>query len=252
MFFVVHERAIEITLRGVGTIKAAAERATSDAQAIAELRDRIESQGATVDLVAKEASHAHELVRDLEDRTNEAEHQQEKLADTVEKARSKLSEINNIVLFTHTAVAAQNDDRRAFDQLGRWATDTNFPMRAEAEGAYRTIMDQHSQPFYTTGFKVPWREGFDPNSLGMPELKRQYAGAPDWLKPALIEYIWKREDLDRDSQLAFLAEVVRSDGSLKAVEYAGRYLTRAIGKALNPLATDAILEAWQKHKGSGR
>ena len=50
------DRAIEITVKGVGKIKAAAEQATSDANAIAEIKERIEAQSATVDLVAEKAA----------------------------------------------------------------------------------------------------------------------------------------------------------------------------------------------------
>lgn len=56
IIFTMHDRAIEITFSKIGTIKAAAEQATADANAIADLRSRIEAQSATVDLVAQKAT----------------------------------------------------------------------------------------------------------------------------------------------------------------------------------------------------
>ncbi|MBI4793682.1 MAG: hypothetical protein HY789_13350, partial [Deltaproteobacteria bacterium] len=56
MFLTMNERATEITIEKVGTIKAAAHQATVDAKQIAEIKERILAQGATVDLVAKEAA----------------------------------------------------------------------------------------------------------------------------------------------------------------------------------------------------
>jgi len=55
-FLIIQDRVIEITVKGVGTIKAAAEQATSDANTIAEIKKRIEAQSATVDLVAEKAA----------------------------------------------------------------------------------------------------------------------------------------------------------------------------------------------------
>ena len=65
VYFTVQDRAIEISIEKVGTIKAAAEQATIDAQAVTALRNRIESQSATVDLVAQSATKAHKLIEDL-------------------------------------------------------------------------------------------------------------------------------------------------------------------------------------------
>jgi BMFP domain-containing protein YqiC len=59
------ERAIEISIPKFATIKAAAQQATTDAQAIASIRQRVEAQAATLDLVAKESADAKRLLGDL-------------------------------------------------------------------------------------------------------------------------------------------------------------------------------------------
>src|SRR3990172_9894790 len=73
VYFTVQDRAIEITIEKVGTIKAAAEQATLDAQFVADLRKRIESQSATVDLVAESAAKAHKLIEDLSQKNKTVE-----------------------------------------------------------------------------------------------------------------------------------------------------------------------------------
>lgn len=55
-FLILQERIIEFTVDGIGTIKSAAEQATADANTISDLKNRIEAQSATVDLVAKKAT----------------------------------------------------------------------------------------------------------------------------------------------------------------------------------------------------
>src|SRR5437868_3594295 len=57
-----HERAIEITFGKVASLKAAAQQATNDANEISAIRQRVEAQAATLDLVAKEAADAKRLL----------------------------------------------------------------------------------------------------------------------------------------------------------------------------------------------
>lgn len=59
------ERVTSLTFPGLGSINAAVEQATTDAKAIAEVRQRIEAQSATIDLVARDANDAKKLVETL-------------------------------------------------------------------------------------------------------------------------------------------------------------------------------------------
>ena len=55
-FMILQDRAIELTFKGVGTIKAAQEQASVDAATVAHLKERVEVRDATVDLIAREAA----------------------------------------------------------------------------------------------------------------------------------------------------------------------------------------------------
>lgn len=68
-----HERAIEITFGKVATLKAAAQQATTDAKEIAAIRQRVEAQAATLDLVAKESSDAKRLLDELRKENTKAD-----------------------------------------------------------------------------------------------------------------------------------------------------------------------------------
>ena len=50
---IMQDRALEITIKGVGSIKAAAEQAILDAKQVTEIKDQIVAQRATIDIVAK-------------------------------------------------------------------------------------------------------------------------------------------------------------------------------------------------------
>lgn len=252
VFLRVQDRATEITIKGVGTIKAAAEQASVDAKAIAEVRKRIEAQSATVDLVAQQATNAQRLGEQLSEKTQAAEKKLGEIDKALVAARTKADEVQQITEFTRTALAAQNDDRRAFDRLEVWANDAAFRLRSEAASAWATILDQHAKPFFVSGFTVPWKQGVDPSRFSVAELRREYANAPVFLRPALIEYVWKREDIPKRDRMAFLADVVAGDASLNAVEYAGRLLSEALDAKLKPLAVRPLLQVWEQKKSSVR
>lgn len=62
---VLSDRITELSVKGVGTIRAAAEQASSDAKAISDIKTRIEAQSATVDLVADRAKSTVKSLQEL-------------------------------------------------------------------------------------------------------------------------------------------------------------------------------------------
>jgi hypothetical protein len=83
---VLHERVTELTVKWVGTIKAAATQAVIDAGEIAEIRKRMEDQRATIDLVAKEATGAKRLSEDLSQKNQRAEQKLTELDQALNKS----------------------------------------------------------------------------------------------------------------------------------------------------------------------
>lgn len=100
LFFLMSEGATEISITGVGTIKAAVEQATVDAKQITEIKTRIEGQSATIDAVAKEAKDAKTLSERLEQKNKEAEEKLKTIDNTLEKASSVLKGVEAILQAT--------------------------------------------------------------------------------------------------------------------------------------------------------
>lgn len=166
----------------------------------------------------------------------------------LKKARETVNDLKVISDFTMTVIAAQNDDRKAFDKLKSWAVEKSFSRSAEAEQAWIKILDEHASPFYTSGFNVPWAAGIDPSKLSFLELQRTYNSAPTFIRLALVEYIWGRKDILKKERMQFLVDVMKNDGSLKTVEYAGRFFTSESGQNIKPLAIESLLEWWANNK----
>ncbi|MCH8010664.1 MAG: hypothetical protein IIA61_01745 [Candidatus Marinimicrobia bacterium] len=176
----------------------------------------------------------------------------EKFAET-EKSLIRLEsealvELRETAKYLMTVSAAQNDDRKAFDQLEKWLLDKNSPFSENAKQAWEKILDIHAQPWYTSGYKVPWKEGIDPSKLSISELRSFYNDVPATVRLALVEYIWERSDLPKKERMQFLVEVLKNDSSLKVVEYAGRFFTQESGQQLKPLAVKALLDWWDENR----
>jgi hypothetical protein len=173
---------------------------------------------------------------------------QKSLDEKLQEASKTLSELQLAREFTMTVIAAQSDDRKAFDQLRTWADDKSHPFSSLAEKAWRTILEQHAQPFFITDLNFPWREGIDPSKLTFEDLRKSYNDLPSYLKPALTEYIWKRQDLSKKDRMQFLVDVMQYDASLTAVEYAGRFFDSEAKLNYKPLHVKGFLKWWEESK----
>ncbi len=167
---------------------------------------------------------------------------------TLQKSNQELEKLtlkNNYLL---TVINAQNDDRKAFDQLLIWYKDKTFLLSPQALKAWANIVEKHSQPLFKKLPSFPWEEGTDPSKLNLSALKRKYESTHWYLKPNLIKYIWERKDFSKYERMEFLADVLKNDDSLRAVEYAGRYFGKEAGLKKKTLAVSEFLDWWEKNK----
>jgi hypothetical protein len=163
------------------------------------------------------------------------------------KAEISLKEINQTLQFTRTYISATYDDREAFDLLEKWADDKNFPFQKQALKASIEILDKYNPPMARGGFRIPWKPGVDPEKLTIGRVKVVYRKAPVVYRPALIEFVWKKKNYSKYDKMKFMIEIIGSDKSLKAVEYAGRYFAQGAKLELKPLAAKPMLKWWSEN-----
>ena len=248
-FLILQERVTELTVENIGTIKSAAKQASADAKAITDLKKRVEAQSATIDLIAREAANGKQLISDLSEKNSMAEKKLSELDVSISKGNIAVQELQLYTHFNSTVLAAQNDDRRAYDQLLAWSSDNAFSLKKFASQAAQTLIDQHNPAMVRGGFKVPWQQGVDPNKLTIIELWKAYKSAPTHIRIGILEFVWeKRNDLSKRERLQFLVDVLRTDESLRVVEYAGRYFAQGTGDRFKPIAIKQHLEWWSENK----
>lgn len=219
-----------------------------DAKAIADLKARVENQSATVGLVAQEASTAKALSEEVADKNQQAETKLAAIDKTLTQASSTLKKLESVTEFTITVVAAQNDDRKAFDKLREWADDDTHPFRDRAAQARDSIINALTPPIRRVPPSFPWNEGIDPSALSLEDLRSHYLTVASRWRPSLIDYIWGREDIPKIDRLDLLMSVMLEDDRLRAVEHAGRCFICGIDQRIHPLALHSLSVWWREHR----
>jgi hypothetical protein len=232
------KQAVEADAGDIAALKRQSEQRSQEAaQILSRLRE-----------TEQEVGEAKRLVDEVSRKNSEAGEKITILDKAIQEGKRAVSDLQAYTLFNSTILAAQNDDRRAFDQLWKWADDNTYPFQKAAVQAVQTIMDQHDPTLIRRGFTVPWKEGIEPQRLTLQELWAPYTQAVPAIRIGVIEFVWeKRTELPKKERLNFLAEVLRSDESLQVVEYAGRYFAQGTGNNLKPLAIPIHLKWWDEH-----
>ena len=89
----------------------------------------------------------------------------------------------------------------------------------------------------------------DSSKFNIKELRYIYEkNTPVYMRPALIEFIWKRNDISKKERMQFLVDVIENDRSLTAVEYAGRFFAVAAELKIKPMAVGYFVDWWKNNK----
>lgn len=247
----ISDRITEFSMKGIGTMKAAVSQATADANVVGELKNRVEAQSATVDLIAKDAADAKQLVNALSEKNSKAEEKLSQLDKSINDGNLAVKELQIYTLFNRVVLAAKNDSRKAYEQLLTWHADSSYPFQKDATQTIQTIIDQHNALMTITNTSLSLNDGRNILGLSLSDLRTVTLSSPPDIRRCVVEFVWKkRTDIPKKDRLEFLVEVIRSDESLLVVEYAGRYFSEGTGDKLKPLAIEQHIEWWKENKDS--
>jgi hypothetical protein len=245
------DRAVEISMAGIGKIKAAAERATIDANAIESLRQRVEAQSATVDLVANSASEARKLAGELSVRIKTTDSKLAEVDKAMQDARHSIAEVESVTNFAAVLIAAESDDWEAFHQIAQWADDIKHPLHDVALKALVKIRISFATPVTRGYVNAQWREGVDPAKMSLSELMAAFVNAQPLVHASVVHVVWNRTDIPKRQRMDFLIQALTQSASLNARDHAARLFIDAAGdKALKWNAFDVkpLVAWWEEHK----
>jgi hypothetical protein len=253
-FFSLENRITEITLPRLATIKAQADQANQYVAEIKRIRSEVEQEQQAIKSAAADAQAASRLSKELETKNTQASKQLVDLANQMSVAAKTTDSLQLVAKYTRTVLAAQADDRTAFDQLQRWSTDSSFPYAADAGHTWHAISD--NLDILMLEHHVPWRQGVDPAKFNFDEL-RKLRDSPEFsdisYRIGLIQYIASRSDIAQKDRLGFLIDVMQHDSSLRVVAYAGQGFAQVANLTnpggpnthIKPLARQFFFDWWK-------
>lgn len=201
------DRATEISVTGVGTIKAAAKMADDDAKQIIQLKEEMEEKN----------DKALELLSDLEKALHDANLQM--------KALQSREEFSKIVL------ASQFDDRQSFDRLFQLATDEEYVFQEEANEYYDIIARANSSGvFIAPELKYLNNEGenIDLDRFSLSDFAVGFYNLDRDVRSSVLFHIRDRDDLSLKAKSEFLIDVIRNDVSIQVTANAIRAFNRLV------------------------
>lgn len=186
IFLILQERVTELTVKGIGTIKAAAKQADIDAKAISDIKNRIEGQSATVDLIAKDAADSRE-------------------------------EINFNLLLTK----ASNDNRFAFDELYKIAKTEGHRLQETArQTVEQIIVDLQIVVTYRDFLDLKKKYDLNSSEASLDDLYKVFEQGPLYDKiDVLVIVYWEKRFL-KNKRLEMLYEVISKTPSIRILSSA--------------------------------
>jgi hypothetical protein len=172
------------------------------------------------------------------------------LDSTFVRAQGAISTLEGSVQIASLILAAQNDDRQAYDQISAWANDESYPFRKLALNAWISICSDYGGPLEPGYVSIEKSLGIDPDTLAFGEVAHLYRSVSAVYHADLIQRLSRRSDLPRAKVLGFLIGVLKSDGSLAATYYAGKSFASATGQRWKPFDTRPLIEWWSENRGN--
>lgn len=159
------------------------------------------------------------------------------LKNTLAEARELLTKLDEQASFIMTALAAQNDDRSAYEQLEQWSKDTKHKFHSEAAMVIKTIQLNYSERMLGKSYRsLSWKDEAKANAFDQDIILYNWSVLPrSDVAPAYVEFVWAHTNMTKEQKLHFLHSVVKnSRNSLQAADRAAELLSAELKAKYNP------------------
>jgi hypothetical protein len=187
-------------------------------------------------------------VEKLDEDSKQTQKTEAKLQTTMAEARELLAKLDEQSIFIMTALAAQNDDRSAFETLNKWSTDPKYQMQDKAEKIVRAIQLNYYDPQNSKNYGVfSWTGIVHTDGKTTTPVKPELLNIQDleviWTTvvtsqsaKGFIDNLWGNTNIMEVQKLQFLHSVIKKDSrnSLLAANRAAYLLSDALKARYNP------------------
>lgn len=194
-----------------------------------------------------------ERVEKLDADSKQTQKTEAELQATIAEARQLLAKLDEQSVFVLTAIAAQFDDRKAYETLSKWSQDANYHLKDEAVKVKSAIQLSYYDPHNLKPFTLlSWDDANMPSTFGRLEIAYNWKAVPSTMAKAYVDFVWGHTNLTRDDKLYFLRSVIEDDSrnSLLAVDRAANILAGELKAKYNPCFVFTDIEKkwseWEK------
>jgi hypothetical protein len=219
-----NERATEITMTGVGTIKAVTTKAIGDAKAIEQLRIDLDAQqtGMTEKLnqITKTLADATATNRRLEERAD----------------------------FVSLLTSALFGSRKDYERLVAMSRDTSSKFQVEASRVVATVGMLFVYNPLGPKYSIDVKPGVDIAKVSIADFTASYPVVHRYQRPAFIECLGNRTDLPLREKMEFLLKTIQTDDDLRSVMTAGHFFAQAAKIPETTTDFNLYSEWWETNK----
>ena len=167
----------------------------------------------------------------------------------VTKAENSIDQLQNTVGFNLLLTKARNDDREAFDQIVKLAEKTGPFQKTASNVAVQIAIEVNPLVSVRIDPEVPWGNyHVDPKVDQMENLLKIYPSIHPVFRPSFISQIWSQERFPKQKRLDFLYEIIKSDGSLRALDRACTIMNKEAKINKYILGAKEYLEWWHTNR----
>ena len=156
-----------------------------------------------------------------------------------------INDIQDITSFMLILLAAQNDNRLAFEQLQIMALDSLYTYRSIAFSAWLNIIDIYNQPFVSK-YRISEEIGID--SLSLNSIRNKFDSYFIYDQLGILDYVAESNRFNKKEKMEFIIDIYIKTKSIKVTEKAGKLFTQFSGQKVKPLAIKFIIDWWESNK----
>ncbi|MFA7257295.1 MAG: hypothetical protein WC047_06965 [Kiritimatiellales bacterium] len=210
------------------------------ARRITPLRDELTA------LISQTADESKQRLLLVDQRQEKSQQTENELGKLINETHKILAQVQQQADFVMTVISAQNDDRKAYDQLVQWMNDPSFPLRDQAYQAQSRIQSSYFGWLGEGSYKTAhWKDEFDPRGLSIQEIEENWTSIPSLLARGYLDSVWNCTNITKEQKLTFMHNVLTdSRNSLQAADKAARILADESKVNYNPAFVFGPIEEW--------
>jgi hypothetical protein len=177
-------------------------------------------------------------IEDINKTATESFKNETNLQAVLTEAKDTLKRLDEQSDFIMTVLAAESDDRNAFEKLRKQASDGGFSLHDQASKVVGEITLKYVgfTSATETGYRsIGWLDSLKPSTFDMNQIEQAWKQMEPELSRAYVDFVWGHTNITKIQKLNFLHGVLAdSHGSLKGEDKAAHILADELKASYNP------------------